>query len=58
MDRQQAITRQECSLRKKNGERIWAGISTSLLRDPQNQMIGTTLVFSDLTEIKRLQEQV
>jgi PAS domain S-box-containing protein len=58
MDRQQVITRQECSLRKKNGERIWAGISTSLLRDPQNQVIGTTLVFSDLTEIKRLQEQV
>ncbi len=58
MDRQQVITRQECGLRKKNGERIWAGISTSLLRDPQNQVIGTTLVFSDLTEIKRLQEQV
>jgi PAS domain S-box-containing protein len=58
MDRQQIITRQECGLRKKNGERIWAGSSTSLLRDPQNQVIGTTLVFSDLTEIKRLQEQV
>lgn len=58
IDRQQPITRQECGLRKKNGERIWIGISTSLLRDPQGQVIGTTLVFSDLTEIKRLQEQV
>ncbi|HXC61519.1 MAG TPA: ATP-binding protein [Nitrospiria bacterium] len=58
IDRQQPITRQECGLRKKNGERIWVGVSTTLLRDPQNQVIGTTLVFSDLTEIKRLQEQV
>lgn len=58
MDRQQVITRQECGLRRKNGERIWVGISTSLLRDPQGRVIGTTLVFSDLTEIKRLQEQV
>jgi len=58
IDRQLSITRQECGLRKKNGERIWVGVSTSLLRDPQDQAIGTTLVFSDLTEIKRLQEQV
>jgi PAS domain S-box-containing protein len=58
MERRQAITRQECGLRKKSGERIWVGVSTSLLRDPRDQVIGTTLVFTDLTEIKRLQEQV
>ena len=39
-------------------ERIWVGISTSLLRDSQGQIIGATFVFTDLTEIKRLQEQV
>lgn len=39
-------------------ERIWVGISTSLLRDGQGQIIGATFVFTDLTEIKRLQEQV
>jgi signal transduction histidine kinase len=49
---------QECSLPKKNAIGSGPVSSTSLLRDPQNQMIGTTLVFSDLTEIKRLQEQV
>ena len=58
MERQQAIAREECSLRRRSGERIWVGVSTSLLRNPQDQAIGTTLVFSDLTEIKRLQEQV
>jgi len=58
MERQQAIAREECSLRRRSGERIWVGVSTSLLRNPQDQVIGTTLVFSDLTEIKRLQEQV
>lgn len=39
-------------------QKIWVGISTSLLMDKQDQVIGTTLVFTDISEIKRLQEQV
>jgi PAS domain S-box-containing protein len=39
-------------------EKIWVGVSTSLLMDKQDCVIGTTMVFTDLSEIKRLQEQV
>lgn len=52
------ITRQEFELHRKGLERIWVGVSTSLLRDRQDQIIGATFVFTDLTEIKHLQEQV
>jgi len=67
LTRQVTITRQELELtRPIHGrslagpdlERIWVGVSTSLLRDRQGGLIGTTFVFTDLTEIKSLQEQV
>jgi PAS domain S-box-containing protein len=39
-------------------DKIWVGVSTSLLMDKQERVIGTTIVFTDISEIKRLQEQV
>ena len=39
-------------------EKIWVGVSTSLLMDRQDQVIGTIMVFTDISEIKRLQEQM
>jgi two-component system, NtrC family, nitrogen regulation sensor histidine kinase GlnL len=61
--RQATITRQELVLTRPiqgrtDAHRIWVGVSTSLLRDRQDALIGTTFVFTDLTEIKSLQEQV
>lgn len=61
--RQATITRQELELTRPiqgrtDAHRIWVGVSTSLLRDRQDALIGTTFVFTDLTEIKSLQEQV
>ena len=72
LTRQVTITRQEMELTRpghgRSGpvssrpgvdpQRIWVGGSTSLLRDRQQALIGTTFVFTDLTEIKSLQEQV
>ncbi|MCI0529802.1 MAG: ATP-binding protein, partial [Nitrospira sp.] len=43
---------------RRKWEKIWVGVSTSLLMDKQDRVIGTTMVFTDLSEIKRLQEQV
>src|SRR2546422_2195555 len=37
---------------------IWIGVSTTLLKDSEGRLIGTTFVCTDLTEIKALQEQV
>jgi PAS domain S-box-containing protein len=49
--------RMETSLVRK-GERIWLGFNTALLTDRQGKGLGVILSFSDLTEVKRLQEQM
>ncbi len=49
--------RMETVLPRKGG-RIWLGFNTALLTDRQGAVIGVILSFSDLTEVKRLQEQV
>ncbi len=57
LERQEWLSRQELELDAPNG-RVWVGMSTSLLRDQAEAVLGATVVFTDLTEIKRLQEQV
>lgn len=52
------ISRREFELDRKGQGRIWVGVSTSLLHDREGEIIGVTFVFTDLTEIKHLQEQV
>jgi PAS domain S-box-containing protein len=54
----EAITREEFELHLPHGERIWIGVSTTLLKDREGRLMGTTFVCTDLTEIKALQEQV
>ncbi len=51
------LVRRELQL-ERDGRPAWVGVSASLLRNRQNIVLGTTLVFSDLTEVHRLQEQV
>jgi PAS domain S-box-containing protein len=38
--------------------RIWLGFNTALLMDRQGKSLGVILSFSDLTEVKQLQEQM
>lgn len=40
------------------GNRLWLGFNTALLTDRQSGGAGVILSFSDLTEVKRLQEQI
>jgi PAS domain S-box-containing protein len=54
----QVITREQFELEQPVGRRIWVGVSTSLLKDRADRLIGTTFVFTDLTEVKELQAQV
>lgn len=58
LDRGEVITREQFQLPMSDGEKIWVGVSTSLLKDRAGRSIGTTFVCTDLTEIKDLQEQV
>lgn len=50
--------RQECEVERSDGKKIWLGMNTSLLRDRKDQLIGAILIFTDLTEMKMLQDQV
>lgn len=52
------LFRQECLWQRGDGEKVWMGLSLSFIRDRRGEMMGSALVFTDLTEIKRLQEQV
>jgi len=51
-------TRQEFEMHRPDHQKIWVGVSTSLLRDQKETLIGATFVFSDLTEIRRLHQQI
>jgi two-component system, sporulation sensor kinase E len=48
----------ETEISKTDGENIWIGISTSAIQDEQNQMLGVAVLLTDLTEIKRLQDEI
>ncbi|HEY6012252.1 MAG TPA: ATP-binding protein [Nitrospirota bacterium] len=57
IDRKTPSTRMEATLDRPHG-RIWLGYNTAVLTDRHGEAIGVILSFSDLTEVKRLQEQV
>jgi PAS domain S-box-containing protein len=42
----------------RGSERVCVGLSSALLRDRSDRLIGAALVFTDLTEIKRLEERI
>jgi len=51
-------SRIEISIKAKNGKKIHAGCSISPLKDKQEKQIGSILIFQDLTEIKRMEENL
>ena len=57
MDRKLPSTRMETTLDRPQGK-AWLGFHTAILADRQKESIGVILSFSDLTEVKRLQEQM
>jgi len=52
------MPREDCELEGADEKKIWLGLNTSLLRDRNGRIIGATLVFTDLTEKKMLEEQL
>ncbi len=52
-----SLSRQEWDF-LRGTERVCVGLSSALLRDRGDHIIGAAVVFTDLTEIKRLEEQV
>lgn len=58
LEKEREIFREECEVERVDKNRIWLGLNTSLIRDRDDKIIGATLVFTDLTEMKMLQEQI
>jgi PAS domain S-box-containing protein len=54
----QGVLREEIVYTMAEGERKWLGVNASPLKGDQGEMIGATLLFTDLTEVKELQSQV
>jgi signal transduction histidine kinase len=57
LEKRQPSSRLEAAF-ERSGERIWLGFNTAILTDRQGRALGVILSFSDLTEVKRLQEQM
>jgi PAS domain S-box-containing protein len=58
LQRSEGSPRKELEIVKRNSERIWVGISASILKNRKDEAIGAILIFSDITEIKRLQDEI
>ncbi len=57
LERKVPSARMEAMLARTGG-RLWLGYNTAVLTDRHDAAIGVILSFSDLTEVKHLQEQV
>lgn len=57
IERKVPSARMEAMLDRAGGH-LWLGYNTAILTDRHDAAIGVILSFSDLTEVKRLQEQV
>lgn len=51
-------SRLELAIQRRDGATRWIGVSSSILRDEQGRVRGVTFLLTDLTEIRKLQEQV
>lgn len=61
---QTAITEQrtfsipETRLSNKNGESIWLSLNSTPIKDEKDRMLGVVVFLNDLTEIKKLEEEM
>jgi PAS domain S-box-containing protein len=51
-------SRAEVPLTRRDGVELWLGLSSSLLQNPPGSPRGVVFLLSDLTEIRRLRQQV
>ncbi len=58
LNQKKEVLREESEGVRSDGKKIWLGLTTSALRDQKGLIIGAIIVFTDLTEMKVLQDQV
>ncbi len=58
LKREEHYVSREAVLTDKKGKQVFVGVSTSLLRDSEKNKIGALAAFADLSDIKKLEEQM
>ncbi|MBI3358725.1 MAG: PAS domain-containing protein [Nitrospirae bacterium] len=58
LDQKKEVLREESEGVRSDGQKVWLGLTTSALRNQKGIIIGAIIVFTDLTEMKVLQDQV
>lgn len=53
-----SIPRPEIPFRRPDGTEIFLGFSSSPMRDPEGNRIGSVVIFQDLTPVKQMEERV
>jgi two-component system, sporulation sensor kinase E len=48
----------EMQITRRDKEKVWVGVNSSLVRDEDNKLMGVVLLISDLSDIKDLQREV
>jgi len=58
LEKHRPVERAEIPYTTKSGKRIWLGLNISPLKSGSGSIIGSILVFTDLTELKAFQSQM
>lgn len=56
LDHNRTFSRTEFEISRQDGEKLWIGLSSSLISDNRGEKVGAAVLLTDLTSIKRLQE--
>jgi len=56
-EEREPVMRRELQYQTDDGRSVWLGLSSSWLRDAEDKKMGMIYIFTDLTEIKALQER-
>ncbi len=48
----------EMEMTARNGETVWLSINSTLIKDEQGRMLGVVVFLNDLTEIKKLEQEI
>lgn len=56
--RGESVSRREIAIDRGQDRKLWLGIESSLILDDNDRAIGVTLLFTDLTELKKLEVEL
>jgi len=58
LERGEVFRRREIDLKRQTGPDLWVGVESSIILDDQEKVIGVTVLITDLTEVKKLQNEL